>query len=282
MCRGPSAAALALRTLAAVTLLIGESEGAKCERSTTNNCTADKDCVPTIGPTQCVDDQCICQEGFCWAKADNDAKEREQMRCRAQVGTCDILGGCTGNHGGPRGVDCIGGLCLCHSGYHADADGNCQFGWWPPKPKSTSTLTSLTSTFTSLTSTLTSTTATTTSATSSQAPSLMWANATGAPGNLQWLSPWWQQILQLSTMPAVMLPAYALALCSGLFVAAAVALQRRRRGRAVAVTSSSASVVASASGDCIDETCYEPLASAPLNSGGEGNIDSTRGSSALR
>lgn len=259
MCRGSSAAALALRTLAAATLLIEKSEGAKCERSTANNCTADKDCVPTIGPTECVDNQCICQEGFCWAKADNDATDRELLRCRARVGTCDILG-CTINHDGPRGVDCIKGLCLCHSGYHADKHGFCQFGWWPPAERKHPT-----------------TTTTTTSQTSSTI-----ATTSTAHGNLQRLSPWWHQVVQLSTMPASMLPAYAMALCSALSVTAAVALQRHRRGSAVSVTSPSASAVESASGDYIEETCYEPLASAPLSCGGEGNIDNTRGRSALR
>jgi len=248
MCRGSLAAALALRTLAAAALLIGKSEGGKCERSTANPCSNDTDCVPTIGPTKCVDNQCFCEESFCWAKADNDAADSAQMRCRARVGSCDILKkvlGCESGKGGPHAVECIEGQCLCHSGYHADSDGHCQFGWWPPHQLA------------------------------------MLRNDTEAYGNLQRLSLRWQQAWQLPTMPASMLPAYALVLCSTLTVAACVALQRHRRGSAASVTSPSAFAVERASGDCIEEACYEPLASSPLSFGGDGNTDNTRGSSAL-
>merc|ERR1712129_206682 len=170
----------------------------------------------------------------------------------------------------------------------ADKDGFCQFGWWPPVERKHPTTTSRTTssrTTTSRTTSRRTTTSRTTSYTSRTEPPTTATTSTSttkAHGNLQRLSPWWQQVLQLSTMPASMLPAYAMALCSALSVAAAVALQRHRRGSAVSVTSPSASAVESASGDYIEETCYEPLASAPLSCGGEGNIDNTRGRSALR
>jgi len=247
MCRGSSVAVLSLRTLVAAALLIGKCEGGTCNRSTANNCSADKDCVPTIGPTQCVDNQCFCQEGFCWAKSDNDAadstKDGTQMRCRASVGSCDILG--CGSKKGPHAVECIEGECLCHSGYHADSNGQCQFGWWPPHAL------------------------------------MILRNGTEAYGNLQSLSLRWQQAWQPS-MQASMLPAYALVLCSTLTFAASVALQRHRRGSAVSVTSATASAEQSASVDSIEEACYEPLASAPLSLGGDGCTDNIRASSGLR
>jgi len=93
-------------------------------------------------------------------------------------------------------------------------------------------------------------------------------NGTEAYGNLQSLSLRWQQAWQLPSMQASMLPAYALVLCSTLTFAASVALQRHRRGSAVSVTSPTASAEQSASGDSIEEACYEPLASAPLSLGG--------------
>jgi len=248
MSHGSSTTALALHTLAASALLMWECEGGKCHQVTALNCSNDTDCVPTIGPTQCVDNQCLCMEGFCWAPVDKGA---EAMRCRARVGSCDILP-C-----GHRGVECIQDQCLCHSGYHADSNGVCAFGWWPTDGWPTTTKAT--------------TTATTTT---TEEPS----SVTEANGDLQRLLLAWQQASQLATMPGSTFSAYALVLCSALAitaVAAAAALHRHHGVSSASVTSSSAFAVESASGEGIEESCYEPLASAPPCMGGEGDTCNT-------
>jgi len=219
-----------------------ECEGGKCERLTAFNCSNDTDCVPTMGPTQCVDNHCLCMEGFCWAPVDRGA---EAMRCRARVGSCDILP-C-----GHREVECIQDQCLCHSGYHADSNGVCQFGWWPtdgwPTKAPASSVTEEPSSVTDQPSSAT------------EEP----INVTGANSSLQRLLLAWQHVSQLATIPASTLSAYALVLCSSLAItaiAAAAALHRHHGGSSASVISASA--VKTSSGDGIEESCYEPLEEA--------------------
>mmetsp|Transcript_150832 Transcript_150832/g.420404 ORF Transcript_150832/g.420404 Transcript_150832/m.420404 type:complete len:245 (+) Transcript_150832:62-796(+) len=125
MGQGPLPLGVAFGGACAAAALLGTGSAGHCGRAPVGSCTA-SDCLPTFGPTTCVSGQCICKDGFCFS----DAGSGEKL-CRAQVGTCNILS-CDSSHGGSNAVECIDGLCLCHSGFHADEDGVCQRGWWPP------------------------------------------------------------------------------------------------------------------------------------------------------
>lgn len=120
---------MAIRACTAA-LLLGTPARGKCNTGPVGSCVA-SECLPTVGPTDCVSGQCMCKSGFCWATLDETGHDDSLMRCRALVGTCNILD-CGSSHGGPHAAECIDGMCLCHPGFHADEDSVCQRGWWPP------------------------------------------------------------------------------------------------------------------------------------------------------
>lgn len=121
-----SSASTACSACTAAAMILGAAASGHCYKGPVGSC-KDYDCLPTYGPTVCVDGQCMCRKDYCSAKMDDTL-----FSCRACVGTCSILNPCESNHGGSQAVECVDGLCLCHSGFHADEDGICQRGWWPP------------------------------------------------------------------------------------------------------------------------------------------------------
>eukprot|EP00929_Paragymnodinium_shiwhaense_P016145 TRINITY_DN124349_c0_g1_i1.p1 TRINITY_DN124349_c0_g1~~TRINITY_DN124349_c0_g1_i1.p1 ORF type:complete len:212 (-),score=26.54 TRINITY_DN124349_c0_g1_i1:201-755(-) len=76
-------------------------------------------CLPTRGPTQCIGNKCMCQDGYC---------EYGSMmkRCRAEVpwSSCHISHACW--KGGVVSSTCVDGHCLCRFGMGIK-DGVCSF-----------------------------------------------------------------------------------------------------------------------------------------------------------
>mmetsp|Transcript_87748 Transcript_87748/g.204199 ORF Transcript_87748/g.204199 Transcript_87748/m.204199 type:complete len:211 (+) Transcript_87748:94-726(+) len=126
---GQGPAVTAVCCACTVATFIGPAAAGHCSQGPVGTCTADNTCLPTYGPTQCINNQCMCNRGYCNARMDSDDSV---FNCRANVGECSLLNPCESGHGGPHAVECVDGLCLCHSGFHADEDGICQRGWWPP------------------------------------------------------------------------------------------------------------------------------------------------------
>eukprot|EP00416_Gambierdiscus_australes_P033301 CAMPEP_0171105820 /NCGR_PEP_ID=MMETSP0766_2-20121228/63498_1 /TAXON_ID=439317 /ORGANISM="Gambierdiscus australes, Strain CAWD 149" /LENGTH=206 /DNA_ID=CAMNT_0011566769 /DNA_START=41 /DNA_END=661 /DNA_ORIENTATION=+ len=82
-------------------------------------------CYPQRGPTQCIGNDCMCQQGYC-------SFGQQLPRCRALVpdSTCTVSRVCWS--GGLVSSTCVDGRCLCRTGMHVGEDGKCHTGWWPP------------------------------------------------------------------------------------------------------------------------------------------------------
>eukprot|EP00927_Polykrikos_kofoidii_P065000 TRINITY_DN607_c0_g1_i2.p1 TRINITY_DN607_c0_g1~~TRINITY_DN607_c0_g1_i2.p1 ORF type:complete len:271 (-),score=30.37 TRINITY_DN607_c0_g1_i2:105-869(-) len=117
-------AAVAFSVTAGIASAVWDS----CPRGPVGSCHM-MSCSALDGPTVCESGQCNCIPGYC--RYPNFRIHLQPRRCRAQVpdSSCHATRFCY--KGGVASSSCVSGRCLCRTGMHVGADGQCHSGWYP-------------------------------------------------------------------------------------------------------------------------------------------------------
>eukprot|EP00451_Oxyrrhis_marina_P041420 CAMPEP_0204398702 /NCGR_PEP_ID=MMETSP0470-20130426/2979_1 /ASSEMBLY_ACC=CAM_ASM_000385 /TAXON_ID=2969 /ORGANISM="Oxyrrhis marina" /LENGTH=260 /DNA_ID=CAMNT_0051393357 /DNA_START=51 /DNA_END=833 /DNA_ORIENTATION=- len=107
-------------------LAVASGLGQSCTQGPVGSCYV-FGCHSSRGPTVCESGNCYCDAGYC-------ATGSAPQRCRARVGSCQYFP-CVGHGGLLTGAECVDGVCLCHTMYHAAPDGKTCVSGWAPSPK---------------------------------------------------------------------------------------------------------------------------------------------------